>query len=74
MSAGTSTTVTVTIIRNSTTTLHTMNFRVHSAVDPVERSAFMILEFSQNDYIEVISSTALTTNVGTSVTMVELVT
>ena len=74
VSAGTSTTVTVTIVRNSTTTLHTMNFRVHSAVDPVERSAFMILEFSQNDYIEVISTTALTTNIGTSVTMVELVT
>ena len=69
-----STTVNVTIVRNSTTTLHTMNFTIHSAVDPVERSAFMILEFSQNDYIEVISTGAIITNIGTSVTMVELVT
>ena len=67
-------TLNVTIVKNSTTTLHTMNFKIHSSVDPVERSAFMILEFAANDYIDVNSTIAIITNIGTSVTMVELVT
>ena len=65
-------TKTVTVVKNSATTVHTMDFYIHSAVDPVERSAFMVLDMALNDYINVNISSATITKIGTSISMVEL--
>ena len=65
-------TKTVTVVKNSATTVHTMDFYIHGSVDPVERSAFMVLDMAINDYIDVNISSAVIAQIGTSISIVEL--